>query len=773
MTDNRYAVDVRLFLATITVAMFASFLAGVGLNDASMPSIANSAADHFMVRDSFPALMNEGAEQEVEQHKPAGQHLLVDMAGVDGDFLDSEERLSKAMVGTVKEAGLSMLSYHCHSLKPKGVSCVGVLLESHISFHTWPDEGVITLDLFTCGSNPLLPVVEVIENLFGIAGPGKELKTRWSHELRGFRSPDENHYLDDSSDLALWVLSPLELYYKKQIYSNTTTFQRVDIWDTVEASKKKEKQSNTGREFRNHHCLTPIVFSMCFCLRQINETPSWSDVQKYNLTPDDPRLSTPELVTPDRFLFLDGILQSMLSSENVYHETMVHPAMFAHPSPKHVAILGGGEGATLREVLKHKTIESVVQIEIDKELVQIVRQYMPTMSDCSDLQGRAQNCFDDNLVTMVYEDGTKWFVERQKLVEEGKVPKFDVLLIDALDPDDKVNIADQLYSNKDVINSFVESLSDDGIMAIQIGTAATIHDPKPDVGINARRERMFNYFEDHPDVEAMLVFEEPNCLFLEPHSFMIVCKSAECRSRWYARSDQVEYEIYDRIVKTHSKKRALTYYDGTTQRSYQWPKKGWETVYCRREPTPFECAYRHLDPKAERHEFVLPGEEAVMGESSFRIESKQNEAGETIETHVYATKNIPKGSFIMPQALAASLMLTERNLEGLHSNVQTGGGKVTVIEDLLEFFSDFGHESGMDGSKQSYVEVGASVLIRRVADKAETNVERWVPDHPSGNRPKYSPVYERRRVGFDVFLVASSDIKQGEELVMYEKLWTN
>jgi S-adenosylmethionine/arginine decarboxylase-like enzyme len=72
------------------------------------------------------------------------------------------------MVDTVKEAGLTMLSYHCHALMPAGISCVGVLMESHISFHTWPAEGVITLDLFTCGNNPLLPVVETIEKLFGI-----------------------------------------------------------------------------------------------------------------------------------------------------------------------------------------------------------------------------------------------------------------------------------------------------------------------------------------------------------------------------------------------------------------------------------------------------------------------------------------------------------------------------------------------------------------------------------------------------------------------------
>jgi S-adenosylmethionine decarboxylase len=126
-----------------------------------------------------------------------------------------------------------MLSYHCHALLPSGVSCVGVLLESHISFHTWPVEGVITLDLFTCGGNPLLPVVATIERLFGI---GENIRVQWSHELRGFRKEEElkKNYLADSSDLSLWVLSPLEMHSKKQIYSGMTKYQRVDIWDTVE-----------------------------------------------------------------------------------------------------------------------------------------------------------------------------------------------------------------------------------------------------------------------------------------------------------------------------------------------------------------------------------------------------------------------------------------------------------------------------------------------------------------------------------------------------------
>ena len=107
-------------------------------------------------------------EEEEEEHLPAGQHLLVDIKEVNSNFLNSEYQLAQAMVDVVAEADLTLLSYHCHSLVPTGVSCVGVLLESHISFHTWPTEGVITLDLFTCGSGALIPVLPSLERLFAV-----------------------------------------------------------------------------------------------------------------------------------------------------------------------------------------------------------------------------------------------------------------------------------------------------------------------------------------------------------------------------------------------------------------------------------------------------------------------------------------------------------------------------------------------------------------------------------------------------------------------------
>ena len=66
-------------------------------------------------------------------HLPSGQHLLIDIKHVDPDFLNSEERLAAAMIEMVNESKLTLLSYHCHSLVPVGVSCAGVLLESHVS----------------------------------------------------------------------------------------------------------------------------------------------------------------------------------------------------------------------------------------------------------------------------------------------------------------------------------------------------------------------------------------------------------------------------------------------------------------------------------------------------------------------------------------------------------------------------------------------------------------------------------------------------------------
>jgi len=325
-------------------------------------------------------------DDDEEEHLPAGQHLLVDMKDVDGTFLNSEELLAQAMVDVVADSRLTLLSYHCHTLVPTGVSCVGVLLESHISFHTWPTEGVITLDLFTCGAAPLLPVLPVIERLFAIPRPplfeGEEVRKPgmlWSHKLRGFRAEMEHGDTDalSSSDLGEDVLGDNTYDLKEEVASVQTPFQRIDIYNLIDSRK-----------------LTAADYE-----RSLSNDGSYQSQH-------------PELFAPNKVVFLDGVKQSSLNGDAGYHESLVHPGMFMHDDPKRVAIIGGGEGATLREVLKHDTVEKCTMVEIDELMVMTSHKYLKEWSDCSDIVGSVEWCVDDPRADVRYEDAVAWFIDR-------------------------------------------------------------------------------------------------------------------------------------------------------------------------------------------------------------------------------------------------------------------------------------------------------------------------------------------------------------------------
>ncbi|MCX7766218.1 MAG: polyamine aminopropyltransferase [Candidatus Sumerlaeia bacterium] len=118
-----------------------------------------------------------------------------------------------------------------------------------------------------------------------------------------------------------------------------------------------------------------------------------------------------------RILVTDNKIQSAEADEYIYHECLVHPAMMLSPSPQRVLILGGGEGATLREVLKYKTVKKVIMVDIDRELVNICQQYLPSWH---------QGAFQDKRVRLVFTDALK-FIER-------KVEPVDVLVMDISDP---------------------------------------------------------------------------------------------------------------------------------------------------------------------------------------------------------------------------------------------------------------------------------------------------------------------------------------------------
>ena len=149
-----------------------------------------------------------------------------------------------------------------------------------------------------------------------------------------------------------------------------------------------------------------------------------------------------------KLFVLEGTVQLVEQGEGSYHEPLVHPALLAHPHPQRILIIGGGDGGTLREVLKHKTVEKAVMVEIDELVVEVSKIYL----------GIDRGAFDDPRAELVIGDG----VEYVKNTKE----KFDVIIIDSTDP---VGPAKRLFS-EGFYRSAYNALNEQGIVVTQAGS---------------------------------------------------------------------------------------------------------------------------------------------------------------------------------------------------------------------------------------------------------------------------------------------------------------
>lgn len=151
-------------------------------------------------------------------------------------------------------------------------------------------------------------------------------------------------------------------------------------------------------------------------------------------------------------LVLDGKIQSSEVDEFIYHEALVHPAMVTHPNPEKVFIAGGGEGATLREVLAHNTVKKAVMVDIDEEVVNICRHFLPSWH---------QNSFDDPRAELHFADARAYL--------EKNDAKLDVIIIDLPDPLEK-GPARLLYT-REFYELVKQRLQPDGIISVQAESA--------------------------------------------------------------------------------------------------------------------------------------------------------------------------------------------------------------------------------------------------------------------------------------------------------------
>lgn len=143
-------------------------------------------------------------------------------------------------------------------------------------------------------------------------------------------------------------------------------------------------------------------------------------------------------------LVLDGVIQVTEADEFIYHEMLTHVPLYTHPDPKQVLIIGGGDGGTMREALKHPGVQ-VDLVEIDRQVIEATRKYMPELN----------SPFDSPRVNIIIDDGIEYVRSCRK--------KYDAVLIDSSDP---VGPAVGLF-RRDFYQQVYQILNEDGLMAAQ------------------------------------------------------------------------------------------------------------------------------------------------------------------------------------------------------------------------------------------------------------------------------------------------------------------
>ncbi len=143
---------------------------------------------------------------------------------------------------------------------------------------------------------------------------------------------------------------------------------------------------------------------------------------------------------------LDGCFMLTEKEEFVYHEMIAHIPLFSHPNPQNVLVIGGGDGGTVREVLKHKTVKKIDFVEIDEDVYKVSLKYFKTLTD---------PVKDNKKVNFLFGDGIKFVTETSN--------KYDVILIDSTDPS---NISGGLFGTEFFKNIY-RILNKNGIMVSQ------------------------------------------------------------------------------------------------------------------------------------------------------------------------------------------------------------------------------------------------------------------------------------------------------------------
>ncbi len=325
-----------------------------------------------------------------------GRHVVVEFYECSSEILNDVYHIEKSMVEAAQKAGSTVINSTFHHFSPIGVSGVVVIEESHLSIHTWPEYGFASIDIFTCGDN--------INPWVAYNYLEKSLKAKHGSAIEMHRGTVD-------------LLEKIEIKSKNKKYEKTkkpTKYTR-NIWFT-------ERDENVAYSFRH------------------SGDPLFRKQSKYQ------QVEVFDTLAYGRMLTLDRKVMTTEKDEYVYHEMIAHVPMIVHPNPERVLVIGGGDGGAIREVLKHKSVNEVVMVEIDDVVIEACKKYLKTIS----------TEFNNPKLDLKVEDGIKY-------VNNSVDESFDIVLVDSTDP---LGPSEGLFT-KDFYKQVYRILKKDGILVTQ------------------------------------------------------------------------------------------------------------------------------------------------------------------------------------------------------------------------------------------------------------------------------------------------------------------
>lgn len=297
-----------------------------------------------------------------------GRHIIVEYYNCKSEVLNSVVLIQQSMEEAARKSGATIINATFHHFSPYGVSGVVVIQESHLAIHTWPEYGYASVDLFTCGGtvDPWVAYDHLKSALESDQGSAVEMR-RGELNLLKKREIDIKQMRDDKSK------------------SESEPVATKDIWFT-------ERDDN-------------IALSMKHDGKLYSQQSPFQKVEVYNT------------LAYGNMLTLDGMVMCTEKDEYVYHEMITHIPMLTHGSVKNALVIGGGDGGTVRELVKHESIENVVMVEIDQLVIDASKVHFSQLA----------SALDHEKLELRIEDGIKY-------VENCKENEFDLVIVDSTDP---------------------------------------------------------------------------------------------------------------------------------------------------------------------------------------------------------------------------------------------------------------------------------------------------------------------------------------------------